>query len=141
MQTFILNEQLQRDCHVLGYLSDTRVLLHRNALFRWFILLPNTGETEFHKLSETQQQQHLQYINRLSLFIEENFITDKLNIATIGNVVSQLHIHVVGRRKNDACWPDVVWGCKQSQAYTEDEVTTIRRKLIQALGVDFRADG
>ena len=69
----------------------------------------------------------------MSRFVEKNFSTDKLNIACIGNVVSQLHIHIVGRRKNDICWPGVVWGLKESKEYSAEEVNRIRGKLIESI--------
>lgn len=65
------------------------------------------------------------YCNILALFIESVFEVEKMNIASIGNVVSQLHIHVVGRHHNDPCWPNVVWGCSKFETYTADRLSSI----------------
>jgi len=110
-------------------LSDTRLLLSRNAYFPWFILVPDTEETEFYKLNQDHQLLLLEQINQLSIFVETHFSVFKLNIATIGNVVSQMHIHIVGRQQNDVCWPGVVWGCDQYKDYAEGEVEGIRDQL------------
>ncbi len=139
MQTININDRLQYDSHLLGYVADTAILLSRNALFPWFILVPNTTETEFYKLTNAQQLKQLQLINSLSGFIDNYFHTDKLNIATIGNVVSQLHIHVVGRRENDACWPGVVWGYAHSEPYKPENVELIRANLANIFTDEFVA--
>ena len=103
-----LDSRLARDCIVLGRLDISQLLLMNNALVPWFILVPVTTETEIVDLSAQDQARLLQEINLLSGFIKENFNITKLNTAAIGNVVSQLHIHVVGRDPADYCWPDVV---------------------------------
>lgn len=105
-----------------------------NAHFPWLILVPETGESELHRLSRQQQTAVLEQINLLSRFVEENFTVEKLNIACIGNIVSQLHIHIVGRNSQDICWPNVVWGSGDHKAYQEQEVVTISKQLQQHAG-------
>jgi diadenosine tetraphosphate (Ap4A) HIT family hydrolase len=107
---FNIDERLIADCHVLQELDDMSLLLHNNADVLWFILVPHTDVVEFYQLSMQQQQNLCTQINRISELINNNFQFDKLNVATIGNVVSQMHIHIVARRKEDPYWPDVVWG-------------------------------
>ena len=104
-------------------------MLSRNAYFPWFILVPDTKETEFYKLEKQHQLLLLDQINKLSNFIEKNFSVDKLNIATIGNIVSQMHIHVVGRQQKDVCWPGVVWGSDKFKPYTDGGFESIREQL------------
>ena len=62
----------------------------------------------------------------MSRFLSADFKTDKINVATIGNVVKQMHIHIVGRFENDYCWPGVVWGAKEMTAYADNEVERIK---------------
>ncbi|NOX93314.1 MAG: HIT domain-containing protein, partial [Gammaproteobacteria bacterium] len=95
--TFYIDERLATDSYRLGEFDDCLLLLSKNALFPWFILVPVTQEIEFHKLSPEQQSRIQQHINAVAWFIEEYFSTDKINIASIGNIVSQLHIHIIGR--------------------------------------------
>lgn len=129
MQPIDLDSRLQNDSYLLGAMANTCLLLSRNGYFPWFILVPESKETEFYKLELGQQHLLLDQVNKLSSFIETHFSIDKLNIATIGNIVSQMHIHVVGRNKKDPCWPGVVWGCDQFKAYGDGEVESIRDQL------------
>lgn len=135
--SFTLDQQLRRDCHVLGKFDDSFVLLLNNALYPWFILVPVTSATEFHKVDAQQQLKLLTQINRLSTYIENHFEVSKLNTACIGNIVRQLHIHIIGRHTNDPCWPGVVWGSQQTQTYSTEEVKGIQASLLTFIGADF----
>lgn len=137
---FTLDYRLAADCHQLGVLDGAELLLLNNANFPWFILVPHTGHTEFFELGRTEQQTLLASINALSVFIKHEFSSDKLNIATIGNIVKQLHIHIVGRARDDVCWPGVVWGTKQRVDYAMPEVERIRALLTDQLGESFITD-
>ena len=127
---FTLAPQLAKDCHIMGKSGDIHILLNRNALFPWFILVPECNVTEFYLLSTNQQSELISLINSLSVFINSHFTVDKLNIATIGNVVSQMHVHVVGRTHTDPCWPGVVWGTTHFAPYRNEDVDRIRQELI-----------
>lgn len=105
-------------------------------MFPWFVLVPHTAETELYRLSPEQQQQLLKLINIMSQFIQTHFDVDKLNIASIGNVVSQMHIHIVGRSKKDPCWPGVVWGCMEFEEYDEEQLTSIQEKIVKLPGFE-----
>ncbi|TNF39086.1 MAG: HIT domain-containing protein [Gammaproteobacteria bacterium] len=133
MNTFKLHPQLQNDCHMLGKLELSRVLLMNNALVPWLILVPETDITEFHRLGQMQQLQLLSEINLVSGFIENNFSISKLNTATIGNIVRQMHIHIIGRHEHDFCWPGVVWGRSEKQAYDTPQLEQIRTSWNQWL--------
>ena len=74
----------------------------------------------------------LKEINLVSKVIKENFNCDKLNIATLGNVTSQLHIHIIGRNKNDPTWPNPVWNSKD-KAYDEKEKRCVIKLLQEKL--------
>jgi diadenosine tetraphosphate (Ap4A) HIT family hydrolase len=125
-----LDPRLEKDCHFMGEFDSSSVLLlMRNSLFPWFVLVPRTKEIEFYKLEPELQTKVLEQINLLSQFIEDNFSIDKLNIGSIGNIVSQLHIHVVGRRRDDVRWPDVVWGVKEFKVYEPGQLSDIKKKL------------
>jgi diadenosine tetraphosphate (Ap4A) HIT family hydrolase len=108
-----------------------------NSLVPWFILVPQTAETEMTDLSLSDQAGLLKEINLVSAFMKTNFQISKLNIAAIGNIVSQLHVHVVGRDPSDYCWPNVVWGTKEREAYTDERVKEITAALSKQLGNKF----
>jgi len=129
MTTFKLNEQLKNDCFVLGKLKFSKLLLLNNSLVPWFILVPEVDVFEFFEIEIETQQTILEEINELSKFLKNEFKTDKINIATIGNMVQQLHIHVIGRSKNDYCWPGVVWGAEGKKLYSNKEFSEIKNKL------------
>jgi diadenosine tetraphosphate (Ap4A) HIT family hydrolase len=130
---FELHEQLRKDCHVLGRLDAGYLLLLDNALVPWFILVPETDETEFHQLDAKLQQRVLDGVNRVSAWVEENYEVDKLNVAMIGNKVPQMHIHIIGRRKDDYCWPGVVWASPEKKAYDEEQLDKVRAGVAELL--------
>ena len=132
--TFELDSRLNDDCFTLGRLKTSRLLLLNNALVPWFILVPDTDVTELYQLPQQQQLELLEEINLLSVFLNNNFTVDKLNIAAIGNIVNQMHIHMVARRNDDFCWPGVVWGADGKKAYEHAQIEAIRSKLIGQLG-------
>lgn len=127
--SFELHPQLQADCYELGSLGDCSLLLHKNALIPWFILVPHTTENELYKLEISLQTNVQNSTHILAEFVESNFKTNKLNIATIGNIVPQLHIHIIGRFNNDFCWPAPVWGQTESANYTTDNLQAIKQAL------------
>jgi diadenosine tetraphosphate (Ap4A) HIT family hydrolase len=110
---FAVHPRLLADCHQLGRLALCRVLLNRNATLPWFILVPEVGPEiiELHELDGARRQQLATELDLVARFTRARFDVAKLNIAAIGNIVQQLHVHVVGRHPGDPCWPGVVWGC------------------------------
>ncbi|MET0044996.1 MAG: HIT family protein, partial [Candidatus Thiodiazotropha sp. 6PLUC3] len=130
---FELDPRLATDCYLLAELELSQLLLMNNALLPWFILVPRVSCHELHQLSSEQQLILLQETNLLSHFVETNYETDKLNIAAIGNIVRQMHIHIIGRTTNDPWWPGVVWGTSQRQAYDQSQLDEIIRKLEEQL--------
>lgn len=139
MPDILLDPKLKEDCHLLGHLENNALLLMRNSLFPWFVLVPHTSEIEFYKLDAELQMKLVGQINLVSQFIEDNYSIDKLNIGSIGNIVSQLHVHIIGRSHDDECWPDVVWGVKKFKPYEQNQVSQIKEKLLVSLQNLFRA--
>ena len=137
LDEFELDPRLEHDCLVMGNLDISMLLLMNNALVPWFILVPRTSKTEFVDLSAPDQSRVVEETNIIAAFIKENFNATRLNIASIGNIVSQLHVHVVGRDPSDFCWPGVVWGQQEKQIYTEKEVDKIIGALRYQLGEKF----
>lgn len=123
-----LHPRLAGDCHLLGEIECGTLLLHRNATLPWFILVPDTRLTELHELDPVLYQQIMTAVHTLAGFVKRQFEADKINIAAIGNQVPQLHIHVIGRRRDDPYWPGVVWGKPE----TADTYTDIRLEAIRA---------
>jgi len=122
---FILHPQLAQDTFVIGDLKLCRLLLTKDGNYPWFILIPRIDDiTEFHQLNNEQQAQYLIESNSLSLFLKDTINADKINIAALGNMVPQLHIHHVARFKNDVAWPNPIWG--YTDAITRSETATLQ---------------
>ena len=126
---FKIDKDLLQNCKQLAESDRFSYLLHHNAEVVWFILVPHTEIRELYLLDPELQQQGYQQINLLSDFIQSHFSIDKINVASIGNVVPQLHIHVIGRPCDDAYWPDVVWGKKFDKKRESTEISRISAQL------------
>lgn len=137
--TITLDPRLVQDTELLGYFEGSLLLLMRNALYPWFVIVPNTSETELYMLPEAQQAAVMHQVSLVSRFVVQTFAIDKLNVGAIGNLVAQLHIHIVGRRRDDECWPGVVWGRDPYIGYTTEQVTDIKGKLKAFMADEFRA--
>ncbi|MBT8128645.1 MAG: HIT domain-containing protein [Gammaproteobacteria bacterium] len=135
-----IHPQLLNDCLVVGRFSLSYLLLMQDANYPWFILVPDRENiTEIFQLDEDDQQQLVAESSRLSMLVSEEFNADKINVAALGNVVPQLHIHVIARSKNDPAWPAPVWGRHPTRPYTDEETKGIISKLRHGLshGFDF----
>jgi len=128
---YALDKQLQQDTVILGQFPLCDVLLMNDSQYPWVILVPRRANIrEAYHLS--QEEQHVlsdesAYVSqRLSDFFE----AESMNVAALGNVVAQLHVHHVVRHKNDITWPKPVWGAKPAKAYGKDEL----KKLAEELG-------
>lgn len=115
---FELDPRLEADTLPLADLPLCRALLMNDARYPWVILVPRSGSvSEVFELSQDEQAQLWRETIALGTVMKETFHGDKLNIATLGNVVSQLHIHLVVRYIDDACWPAPVWGNGSPEPY------------------------
>jgi diadenosine tetraphosphate (Ap4A) HIT family hydrolase len=135
---FELAPALRADCHVLGRLPLCHVLLLNKREVPWFVLVPQTSVIELCDLSVGEQTQLQGEINLLSRFVRAEFAITKLNVAAIGNIVAQLHIHVIGRHPGDAWWPNVAWGQLSAGGYEAARVDEIAALLAARLGADYR---
>ena len=129
-----LDPQLERDTAAIGDLTLARVLAMNDANYPWLILVPRrAGAVELIDLDDEQQTQLMDEIAMLSHVLKDVTACDKLNIAAIGNVVPQLHVHIVARRRGDAAWPRPVWGTASPRPYAPGEldrfVEMIRREV------------
>lgn len=126
---FELDQRLARDSYDITNLPLCNVRLMDNKRFPWIILVPRVADArEWIDLSREEQHQLSDEIAVVSHIFNALVTPDKLNIATLGNQVSQLHIHIIARYKADAAWPNPVWG-GASEAYSEAE----SRKFIYDL--------
>lgn len=134
---FELHPQLAADCALLGRFPLCRLLLLRDANYPWFVLVPARSDIrEIHHLSESDQRQLLRESVALARAMEQAFAPDKLNVAALGNMVPQLHVHHVARYRTDPAWPAPVWGRVPPRPYGAGELEAIAGRLIAALPAD-----
>ena len=113
-----LHPQLAADTVAVGNLPLARVRLAKDANYPWLILVPRrAGVSELIDLEENEQVQLLGEIAACAATLKDIVPCDKLNIAALGNMVPQLHVHVIARTKNDAAWPKPVWGAAEPREY------------------------
>ncbi len=119
-RTFELDAVLAQDTHAVCELPLCSVRLMDDARFPWLVLVPRvSGARELMDLDETQRAPLWQEIARASEALRALCTPYKLNVAALGNVVEQLHVHVIGRFRDDAAWPRPVWGVGTAQPYVE----------------------
>lgn len=133
MTDFTLDPRLAADCAVMGDMPLSRLLLMNNELLPWFILVPRHQATELYQLEHDEQLLLLDEINHLSRIVKRIFPVEKLNVAAIGNMVRQLHIHVVGRSTTDICWPGVVWGVQERRPYSPERIHELQTLVRNSL--------
>ena len=133
-----LHPQLEKDCVVLGQFLLSKLLLMRDANYPWLILVPDRDSvTEVFQLDEADQQQLQRESNCIAQLLVKEFNADKINIAALGNIVPQLHIHHIARFTEDAAWPAPVWGAHPAKPYSESELKKMIGRVKQALAEQF----
>lgn len=135
MQTFQLAQRLATDCETVADWPLCKLLLMRDARYPWFILVPRRPALrELCELSLTDRAQFAHESDFLARFLLKELKADKLNIAALGNVEPQLHIHHIARYESDDAWPAPVWGAHPAQAYAPDAWCELLERLNQKLG-------
>ncbi len=129
---FKLDDRLANDTVELGKIGFTKVLMCKDSNYPWVILVPEIDNaTEIHQLTANQQTELMQTITFIAEKMEVEFKADKINIGALGNVVKQLHIHVVARYETDIAWPGPIWGQHPMKQYDEATMVTMINKLKQ----------
>ena len=134
---FNLDPRLQSDTQHVASLPLCEVLLMNDARYAWLILVPRrNGLVEILDVPESAQQELWQEVHRVAAALREVAPCDKLNIGALGNIVRQLHVHVIARREGDAAWPGPVWGQGHAEPYAEHELQSRLARLQAQLAND-----
>ncbi|MBU6417440.1 MAG: HIT family protein [Xanthomonadaceae bacterium] len=134
---FQLDARLAADTVFVADWQLCRVLLMDDAQFPWLVLVPRrAGLTELDDLDERERTQLMREVTRAMKMLRGVAECDKLNIGTLGNIVRQLHVHLVARREDDAAWPGPVWGHGPARHY----LPGARDKLLDALRRESREE-
>ena len=129
-----LHPQLAADTHPVATLGLCDLRLMDDANYPWLVLVPRLpGARELLDLDQAQRHGLTDEIDRATRALRDAFQPYKLNVAALGNLVPQLHVHVIARFRNDAAWPKPVWGAAPPRDYGREElqnlVTPLRRKI------------
>ena len=132
-QSFQLHPRLEADSLFIADLAICQARLNNDSRFPWVLLMPRKPDLrELHELDIAEQQGVIAEITLASRTIQELFHSDKINVGAIGNMVPQLHIHIIGRKTTDPVWPNPVWGQGVKTPYDEKTAIEIIRTLKQA---------
>ncbi len=135
---FELHPDLRRDGFAIGKFPLCRVLVMNDANFPWFILVPERADVrEIYQLGIIDQQQLLRESCYLAQQLAVEFKADKMNIAALGNITPQLHLHHIVRYLNDPAWPKPVWGQRPATPYTATHRADLIARLRRCLTHDF----
>jgi diadenosine tetraphosphate (Ap4A) HIT family hydrolase len=134
MNDFILHSKLAADTFEVLSLEVSQLLLMNDARYPWLILVPQViGMRDLHNLSTKQYQTVTQEIVQVSEVLESLAQAHKMNVGALGNMVPQLHIHIIARQTNDAAWPAPVWGVGEAQPYSQDAAKTLIQQIASKL--------
>jgi len=137
---FILDNKLQQDSFFIADLKLSQLRLMNDSNYPWLILIPrHNGLKEIIDLSDEHQIILLQEIKVVAKILQQQFRCDKLNIANLGNIVSQLHIHVIARHHDDCAFPKPVWGAVSALPYLSSDAQNIIDKINQSLNESSQA--
>ncbi len=131
---FVLDPQLENDCIFLGEMPLCRLLLMNDQQFPWFVLVPRRAAvSELYHLSLADRALMMAESCDLSAALADGFSATKMNVAALGNMVKQLHIHHIVRYDSDVAWPAPVWGKQSFKPYSTQEIAEIRQKVTALL--------
>lgn len=127
---FVLHPQLEKDTFFIGSLNLSNILLMNDSRYPWIILVPQINDIgDITDLSTQQRADFIEEINHAASLIKQHFQPERMNIAMLGNIVPQLHCHIIARFKEDFAWAKPVWGIGEAVFYTKEQ----QEKIIPLL--------
>ena len=134
MAVFQLDPTLSADTHAIGDIGLCRLLLMDDSRFPWLICVPRRPDiAEIHQLTPLDQTVLTFEITQVSEMLQDLTQCTKINVASLGNMVRQLHIHVIARNEDDAAWPGPVWGTGERKPYAPAEVVAFNTRFTELL--------
>jgi len=127
MKNFTIDPELEKNSYFITDLELSKVYIKNDKENPWFVLIPKKMHaTELVDLTHEEQCILMEEITMVSEFLKNFYKPSKLNVGALGNMVRQLHIHVIARYENDRAWPQALWGTTPSQIFEEVELENIR---------------
>ncbi|MCQ2005832.1 HIT domain-containing protein [Rhizobium sp. NRK18] len=134
MGKFELDSRLERDSILVGNLGLCQLRLMTDARWPWFVLIPQRADvSEVFELTPLDQTMLTFETNQVASALKAVTGAEKINVGALGNIVRQLHVHVLARFEGDANWPGPVWGFGKAEAYDDDERNALIKKILDAI--------
>ncbi len=130
--SFLIHPRLEEDTILLGELDLCEVRLIPDSDNPWIVLVPKREDIrEIHELTDVEQGTLIYEISKISQVLSELFSPEKINVGALGNMVPQLHIHIICRFIEDRAWPNAIWGtqCGEDQEKIDDIIDKISNQL------------
>lgn len=134
MADFMLNEQLKKSSIFIKDLTYSMLLIKNNKNYPWCILVPR--QPNLVELTDLKYDDYVAVNKEIYMIIQllqDLYNPDKINVGSLGNIVSQLHLHVIARFKNDNSYPMNAWGDSMQNPYSEEEIAQIKAKFLAKL--------
>lgn len=134
MPLFALHPQLASDTVVIDDLALCQLLLMNDQTYPWLVMVPRRADMrEIHNLPPGDQQQLMAEVTSVSRMLQRLFNADKMNVAALGNMVPQLHIHIIARFESDPAWPGPIWGVVPAVPYKTDALNSTVKAIKAAM--------
>ena len=126
MSDFSLDHRLERDTLFIARQNGCQIRLMDDARYRWLVLVPElSGIRDWHDLPDETEQDMLSLTKSISYLLKTYENADKINVASLGNMVPQFHLHLIARHKGDAAWPGPVWGIGTAEPFNDEQAKAL----------------
>ena len=134
MSEFALDDRLARDSRSLIRIGLCELRLQNDRRWPWLVLVPQRPDVaEVFELTPLDQAMLTFEMNTVAVALKAATGADKINVAALGNIVRQLHVHVIARNEGDAAWPGPVWGYGRAEPYADDEMEALVNRILEKL--------
>ena len=126
MSDFLLDHRLERDTLFIARQNGCQIRLMNDARYRWLVLIPEiSGIRDWHDLPDETERDILSLTKSMSNLLKHSENADKINVASLGNMVPQFHLHLIARHEDDAAWPGPVWGVGAAEPFSDEQAKAI----------------
>ena len=126
MSDFSLDHRLERDTLFIARQNGCQIRLMDDARYRWLVLIPElSGIRDWHDLPDETEQDMLSLTKSMSNLLKQSENAYKINVASLGNMVPQFHLHLIARHEDDAAWPGPVWGVGAAEPFSDEQAKAI----------------
>ncbi|MDA8881259.1 HIT domain-containing protein [Alphaproteobacteria bacterium] len=126
MSDFSLDHRLERDTFFIARKNECQIRLMNDSRYRWLVLIPEIqGIRDWHDLPDEIERYMLSLTKSMSSLLKQSENSDKINVASLGNIVPQFHLHLIARHKNDAAWPGPVWGVGVAEPFCDEQAKAV----------------